>query len=251
VNPDNPANFTSGGQVLLGDRLDLRSALGPPQSALAYDVGCRRCERLVAALEDYQQQQPDYWCRPVAAIGPESAPLLVVGLAPGQQGANRTGRPFSGDQSGVLLHQALVAAGFVWPGEEVAGSACRITNAVKCWPPQNRPTRGEISNCNSYLQAELARLPAGGVVLALGQVAHEAVLLALHQPRTALTFGHGVRGQFDGRWLLSSYHCSRYNIQTRRLTAEAFCAVVAEAAELVRGSATVGNGPRGSGPADE
>ena len=213
-----------------------------------YDSDCQRCPRLVEYLAEVKQQQPDYWCKPVPAIGPADAPLLVVGLAPGLHGANRTGRPFSGDQSGTLLNQALTSAGFCWPGDSPAGDSaqgnstgpgsetqtdCRITNAVKCLPPQNRPIRGEVRHCNGYLQAELAALPEGGVVLVLGRVAHEAVLLAAGRTIRELPFAHGACGKLGPNWLLSSYHCSRYNIQTRRLTSEAFHALVLDAKALL------------------
>ncbi|MCG2635300.1 MAG: uracil-DNA glycosylase [Gammaproteobacteria bacterium] len=201
-----------------------------------YDIDCNCCPRLAAHLDELRPLWPDYWCRPVAAIGPVDAPLLVVGLAPGMHGANRTGRPFSGDQSGLLLTEALQATGFSWPGFDEAGlaSACRITNAVKCLPPLNRPILSEVRNCNPYLQAELASVPDGGVVLALGRVAHGAVLLALGRSLADWPFVHGACGRLGRHWLLSSYHCSRYNIQTKRLTVEAFHGVVMQAADLLR-----------------
>ena len=155
-----------------------------------------------------------------------------MGLAPGLHGANATGRPFTGDYAGVLLYETLFRHGFASRSESVArddGLAlidCRITNAVRCVPPQNKPVASEINNCNSYLAQELDQVPDGGVVLALGQIAHKAVVRACSKRQKAYPFGHGLLGELDrGIRLVDSYHCSRYNTQTRRLTAAMFDSV--------------------------
>ena len=164
--------------------------------------------------------------------------ILIIGLAPGLHGANRTGRPFTGDHAGLLLYQTLYAAGLASrPQSRSAGDGLRlidvrIVNSVKCVPPENRPLPEEVRRCNDYLQAELRRLRAVRVYLALGRVAHEALLLALGLRRSAYPFGHGREHALGAaRWLIDSYHCSRYNTATRRLTAAMFQAVVARACE--------------------
>ena len=164
--------------------------------------------------------------------------ILIIGLAPGLHGANRTGRPFTGDHAGLLLYQTLYDAGLASrPHSHSADDALqligvRIVNSVKCVPPENRPLPAEVRRCNDYLQAELRRLCAVRVYLALGRVAHEALLLALGLRRSAYPFGHGRVHALDAaRWLIDSYHCSRYNTATRRLTAAMFQAVVARACE--------------------
>jgi uracil-DNA glycosylase family 4 len=165
----------------------------------------------------------------VEPFGPKDARLLIVGLAPGMHGANASGRPFTGDYAGILLYDTLYRFGFSnrstsehrKDGLELIN--CRITNAVKCLPPENKPTTDEVRTCNSFLQAELAAAPADAVILALGNVAHGAVLRALGLKAAANPFGHGHRHALDDkRWLFDSYHCSRYNTQTRRLTEPMF-----------------------------
>lgn len=209
------------------------------RSAPAFDGGCRRCDRLSAFLEDVSRQYPDYHARPVAPFGDPDAELLIVGLAPGMHGANRTGRPFTGDYAGILLYQTLYDFRFSnLPLSESAAdgltlSNCRITNAVKCLPPQNKPVTAEIRNCNIYLGAELATVPSGGVVVALGKIAHDAVLRSLGLPLSRYTFGHGAEHDLGDFVLLDSYHCSRYNTQTRRLTEDMFKAVFSRARELL------------------
>jgi uracil-DNA glycosylase family 4 len=176
----------------------------------------------------------------VAPFGDRRARLLIVGLAPGLHGANRTGRPFTGDYAGILLYQTLHRYGFASRPDSVHRrdglklKNCRITNAVKCWPPANKPLPAEIATCNPYLAAELASLKEGGVVLALGRIAHDAVLRALGLKGSAFRFGHGnLHPLPGGRRLLDSYHCSRYNTQTRRLTPAMFGTVVRHARRLV------------------
>jgi uracil-DNA glycosylase family 4 len=190
---------------------------------------CTDCPRLAGFLAEVRSRNPDYHGRPVLPFGDPKARLLVVGLAPGMHGANRTGRPFTGDYAGILLYETLHAFGFgSRPVSESADDGlvltdCRITNAVKCLPPANKPEPGEIKTCNHYLAAELQASPEIRVVLALGLVAHKAVLMALGLKQSALAFGHAARHELpDGRILIDSYHCSRYNTQTRRLTGEGF-----------------------------
>ena len=164
---------------------------------------------------------------------------MIVGLAPGLHGANRTGRPFTGDHAGLLLYHTLYAAGLAsQPQSRSAGDAlrlinARIVNSVKCVPPANKPLPAEIRCCNGYLSAELHQLHAVRVYLALGRVAHDALLMALGLRRSAYPFGHGREHALGAtRWLIDSYHCSRYNTATRRLTAKMFQEVVARACEL-------------------
>ena len=204
-----------------------------------FDMECRRCARLAGFLDEVKLQHPDYFARPVPSFGAEQPKLLIVGLAPGMHGANRTGRPFTGDYAGVLLYQTLHKFGYASAAVSLSADDglqlqhCRITNAVKCLPPENKPTGAEINACNRYLAAEIASLPNDVVILALGNVAHQAVLKALDLKAAACKFGHGARHELpDGRILYDSYHCSRYNTQTRRLTAEMFRKVLERAAVL-------------------
>lgn len=193
---------------------------------------CVACPRLAGFLCEVRLQHPAYHARPVAPFGDPRARLLIVGLAPGMHGANRTGRPFTGDHAGILLYQTLHRFGFANRAESLAADDglelldCRITNAVKCLPPQNKPEPAEISTCNRFLSDELQDSPELRVILALGGVAHKAVLLANGLKQSALAFAHGARHVLDnGQVLIDSYHCSRYNTQTRRLTSESFAEV--------------------------
>lgn len=195
----------------------------------AYDAGCRRCVRLATFLDEVKAAYPAYRCLPVPPYGDGAARLVIVGLAPGLHGANATGRPFTGDYAGILLYETLHAYGYAssplsrTAQDPLALADCRITNAVKCLPPANKPLPGEIRNCNDYLTADLALLPEGGAVLALGRIAHEASLLALGLRRNHFAFAHGARHPLShGRALFDSYHCSRYNTNTGRLTAAMF-----------------------------
>lgn len=192
-------------------------------------LDCTACPRLAGFLAEVRTRQPGYHARPVLPFGDPQARLLVVGLAPGMHGANRTGRPFTGDYAGILLYATLHEFGFATRPESVAASDglrltdCRITNAVKCLPPENKPLPAEIRRCNDYLAGELAAASGLRVILALGLVAHKAVLMASGLPQAALAFAHGARHVLpDGRVLFDSYHCSRYNTQTRRLTDAGF-----------------------------
>lgn len=195
-------------------------------------TSCTACPRLAGFLVEVRQQHPAYHARPVPPFGDPQARLLIVGLAPGMHGANRSGRPFTGDHAGILLYETLHRYGFASHPMSVAVddglelSDCRITNAVKCLPPQNKPEPAEIRVCNRYLAEELRAAPEARLILALGLVAHKAVLMALGQKQSAYAFGHAARHELpDGRILFDSYHCSRYNTQTRRLTAASFAAV--------------------------
>lgn len=205
-----------------------------------FDSSCRRCPRLAAFLDGVRAEHPDYYCKPVAPFGDPKAKMLIVGLAPGMHGANRTGRPFTGDYAGILLYATLAKFGFsnspvgvaVDDGLELRGA--RITNAVKCLPPDNKPLPVEIKTCNDFLHAELEASHDVQVIFALGLIAHEAVLRSYGRPTKSLRFAHGaVHDLGDGRMLLDSYHCSRYNTSTRRLTSEMFEAVVGRARAIV------------------
>jgi uracil-DNA glycosylase family 4 len=204
-----------------------------------FSLECRLCPRLARHLERVREAQPAYHARPVAPFGPARPRLLVVGLAPGMHGANRTGRPFTGDYAGILLYESLHALGLASAPTSVDRSdglrlkGVRITNAVKCLPPDNKPLPAEIKTCNRYLTAEMQELSSVRAVLALGLVAHEAVLAANGLKRAAAKFAHGAEYALpDGRHLIDSYHCSRYNTQTRRLTPDMFRGVLMRAATL-------------------
>jgi len=193
-----------------------------------FDPNCRDCPRLSDFLDQVGEEHPDYFARPVPPFGSVQPRLLIVGLAPGMHGANRTGRPFTGAHAGVPLYKMLHEFGFASAAESVASDddlqlvGARITNAVKCLPPQNKPTGAEIRNCNRYLLAELDETGAT-VVLALGRIAHEATLRALGLRLKEWPFGHGAEHDLpNGQLLIDSYHCSRYNLNTRRLTEPMF-----------------------------
>src|SRR5690606_4686682 len=173
------------------------------------------------------------------SFGDPDPDLLIVGLAPGLHGANATGRPFTGDYAGILLYSTLYEFGFSSRPDSIALDdglcldGCRITNAVKCVPPENKPSGSEVNNCNAYLRAELEDLRKGAVILALGTVAHGAVLRALGLPLTAYKFSHGaVHAPENGTTLVDSYHCSRYNTQTGRLTPAMFHEVFRQVVRL-------------------
>lgn len=199
-----------------------------------YSAGCRDCPRLAGFLDAVRIAHPDYHALPVASFGAVNPRLLIVGLAPGMHGANRSGRPFTGDHAGIILYRTLHRFGFASADISVSRDDglklvdCRITNAVKCLPPENKPERAEIIRCNHYLAAEIASIPGLKMVLALGAIAHEAILLAAGIKRSTCKFGHGAQHQLPGGLaLLDSYHCSRYNTQTRRLTDAMFVQIFA------------------------
>jgi len=204
--------------------------------ARPFDPGCTACPRLARFLSEQRIALPGYHNAAVPAFGAAGARLLVVGLAPGLHGANRAGRPFTGDHAGILLYQTLFDHGFASaPVSEHAADGlqlidARISNAVRCVPPENKPVPEEIRRCNPFLAHDLNAHPVDGVVIALGTIAHQAVLDALGLRRAAYAFAHGVHHALpDGRLLIDSYHCSRYNTSTRRLTPEMFATVFAAA----------------------
>ena len=193
---------------------------------------CPRCPRFVALRRECQAEHPDWWNAPVYAFGDPDAWLALAGLAPGKHGANRTGRPFTGDYAGDLLFATLAEFGLskgqydgrIDDGLTLEGAI--IVNSVKCLPPQNKPTPAEISNCRPYFEQQMAALPGIRVIIALGRIAHDAVLRAAGARLAAHPFGHGaVHRLADGRYLVDSYHCSRYNTNTGRLTPGMFADV--------------------------
>jgi uracil-DNA glycosylase family 4 len=197
-----------------------------------FESSCRQCSRLADFLDQVADSHPDYHARPVPPFGDATARLLIVGLAPGMHGANATGRPFTGDFAGILLYQTLYDFGYASSPQSTARDdglilrGVRITNAVKCLPPQNKPQLDEVKNCNVFLRAELHNLPRQAVVLALGKLAHDAVLRALQLKLSSFPFGHArVHRPNAELTLVDSYHCSRYNTQTRRLTPAMFARV--------------------------
>ena len=206
---------------------------------MIFDRDCRDCPRLAAFLDEVRGRYPDYHCRPVAPFGDSHARFLVVGLAPGMQGAKRTGRPFTGDHAGILLYRMLHKYGFASrPQSESAGDGlelhdCRITNAVKCLPPENKPVGAEINTCNSFLARELETLPQGAVVMALGGIAHRAIIKALGMRQADFKFAHAALHDLGRFQVLDSYHCSRYNTNTGRLTEPMFDGIFAAARELL------------------
>jgi uracil-DNA glycosylase family 4 len=203
-----------------------------------FDVDCVQCSRLAKFRAQVRAANPTYWCRPVPPFGDPRARLLIVGLAPGMHGANASGRPFTGDYAGVLLYATLHGFGFASAPTAIARddglelANCRINNAVKCLPPDNKPLPIEVRNCNGYLAADMARLPAGAAILALGRIAHDAALRALAFAPRAFPFAHGARHAVErpasGVALFDSYHCSRYNTNTGRLTPAMFRSVFAD-----------------------
>ena len=200
--------------------------------SVIFDPDCRRCPRLAEFLDNVRADHPDYHAAPVAPFGDADPRLLIVGLAPGMHGANRTGRPFTGDHAGILLYRTLHKFGYASAPESTAAddalrlSGARITNAVKCLPPQNKPVGAEVTECSRYLKAELENLRRPATVLALGGIAHRTVIRCLGLRQKDFVFGHSaVHDLGDGLTLVDSYHCSRYNTQTRRLTEPMFEAV--------------------------
>ncbi len=204
-----------------------------------FDKDCRACPRLAGFLDDVNGRYPDYYCRPVPPFGASDARFLIVGLAPGMHGANRTGRPFTGDHAGILLYQMLHKYGFSSRDHSEAADDglelidCRITNAVKCLPPDNKPVGAEVNTCNSFLANELASLSEGTVVMALGGIAHRAIVKARALRQVDYKFAHAALHQLGNFQLLDSYHCSRYNTNTRRLTEAMFDDIFATARSLL------------------
>ena len=189
---------------------------------------CPRCPRLVQFRETWRAREPAWFNAPVPSFGPLDARVLIVGLAPGLQGANRTGRPFTGDYAGVLLYETLGRYGFARGkfdariDDGLTLTDCRITNAVRCVPPENKPTGPEIVTCRDFLKATIAEMKRLRVIVALGRIAHESAVVALGAKKSAAAFKHGGRHELGGLSLFSSYHCSRYNTNTGVLTPEMF-----------------------------
>ena len=207
-----------------------------------FDADCRRCPRLAAFLDAVHAEEPSYYCRPVPPFGDPRARLVLVGLAPGMHGANRTGRPFTGDHAGILLYRTLHKFALASAPESLDADDglklidARITNSVKCLPPANKPLPAEIRECNAYLRAELEQSSGLRVILALGAIAHAAVLAAHGLRGAQFRFAHGAQHELGGgRIMLDSYHCSRYNTQTRRLTTPMFEAIIERARNLAFG----------------
>jgi uracil-DNA glycosylase family 4 len=204
-----------------------------------FSLECVQCERLASFLADVRSEYPDYFARPVPAFGDPAAQCCIVGLAPGMHGANASGRPFTGDHAGILLYQTLYKYGFASKAESLSADDdlqlinCRITNAVKCLPPQNKPVAAEINTCNNWLSTELDALPDNPVIIALGSIAHKAVIMALGLKQSDYKFAHAEEHALERGVLIDSYHCSRYNTQTRRLTTPMFEAVFERARALL------------------
>jgi uracil-DNA glycosylase family 4 len=210
-----------------------------PLGATEPPLDCPRCPRLVAFREALKLEYPDWWNAPVPAFGDPAAWLVIVGLAPGKHGANRTGRPFTGDFAGELLYATLLKFGLAHgsyearPDDGLRLNGAIICNSVKCLPPENKPVPEEIANCRPFLSAQLDALPKARVYIALGQIAHQSAVRTLGGKLSAHKFGHLAEHRFPGgEVLIDSYHCSRYNQNTGRLTAEMFEAVFARALEL-------------------
>ncbi len=204
-----------------------------------FDRNCRACPRLATFLDAVKATHPDYYCAPVPPFGDASAKFLIVGLAPGMHGANRSGRPFTGDHAGILLYQMLYRFGFSSQDTSISSddglrlTGCRITNAVKCLPPDNKPVAAEINTCNAFLVNELQTLTQGSLMLALGGIAHRAIIKALGRRQVEFRFAHAAVHELGTLRLLDSYHCSRYNTNTGRLTTDMFESIFAQAKELL------------------
>jgi len=204
-----------------------------PTAAARPARDCALCPRLKAFRDDWRGRKPDWFNAPVPAFGPVAARLLVVGLAPGLQGANRTGRPFTGDYAGDLLYATLARFGFsrgtyrADPGDGLELVDARIANAVSCVPPENKPLPAEINTCRQFLSAAIAEMPKLAAIVTLGRIAHESAVVALGQKRSAVPFAHGAASDVGQIRLFTSYHCSRYNTNTGVLTPAMFEAVFA------------------------
>jgi uracil-DNA glycosylase len=212
------------------------------ESAAEPSPDCPICPRLVAFRSANRDAHPDWFNGAVPSFGPDSAKLLIVGLAPGLKGANRTGRPFLGDYAGELLYRTLLKVGLAHGAhnpakpEALTLTDCMITNAVRCVPPANKPTPNEIAHCRNFLKARIAALPGLRAILALGRIAHDSALDALGSKRRDYPFSHGARHELEGGLVLfDSYHCSRQNTNTGRLTTPMFEAVLTGIANELRG----------------
>ena len=209
--------------------------IAPLPEVEAPQADCPLCPRLVAYRMANRAAHPDWHNSPVPSFGPLAAPLLILGMAPGMKGANRTGRPFTGDHAGMLLYETLLRFGLAKgeyradPQDGLTLSNCRVVNAVRCVPPANLPEPAEVTTCNRFLAGELRGMPNVKMVLALGVLAHSALLKACGIPQSRVRFRHGAIHELpDGLLLANSYHVSRYNTSTGRLTREMFEAVMFE-----------------------
>ncbi len=207
---------------------------------MEFSENCTICPRLSSFLAEVKTQYPTYHCKPVSPFGDDDPKLLIVGLAPGKHGANATGRPFTGDHAGILLYEVMYKTGFSNQSQSTDADDglqlidSRITNAVKCLPPENKPTTEEVNVCNGYLARELKALQPNTVVLALGTIAHRAILKAYGLTLSHYQFGHAAEHQLpNDLTLLDSYHCSRYNTQTKRLTEDMFSDVFERARKII------------------
>ena len=202
-----------------------------PSEAAEPDHDCPRCPRLVEFRKRWREREPEWFNAPVPSFGPRNARLLIVGLAPGLQGANRTGRPFTGDYAGDLLYDTLRQYGFATgtyearPDDGLELHDCRITNAVRCVPPENKPSAIEIGNCREFLRNSIAEMTDLRAILALGRIAHDSALSALGLKTSTAQFGHGNTHRLAKLTLYDSFHCSRLNTNTGKLTPEMFAAV--------------------------
>ena len=217
------------------------SEAGPPEPA----PDCPLCPRLVAFRRDNEAAHPDWFNGAVPSFGPETARLLIVGLAPGLKGANRTGRPFLGDHAGELLYRTLLKTGLARGRHDLQAPEalelvdCMITNAVRCVPPQNKPKPDEIARCRAFLIGRMQALPNLRTLLAIGRIAHDSILDTFQMRKRDFPFAHGARhGLPSGLTLFDSYHCSRQNTNTGRLTTPMFETVVADAAASLQGQPT-------------
>jgi uracil-DNA glycosylase family 4 len=210
------------------------AASAPPEAPPEAPANCALCPRLVAYRDEVRLREPDWFNGAVSSFGDPSARLLVVGLAPGVTGANRTGRPFTGDFAGALLYGTLAKYGFAngafdaRPDDGLALFDCMVTNAVRCVPPQNKPVGVEINTCRQFLISRIAELPRLQAIVCLGRISHESVLRALGVRLKDAPFGHQARHEAGRLTIFDSYHCSRYNTNTGRLTTAMFEAVFAD-----------------------
>jgi len=206
----------------------------------SFDKKCTKCPRYVDFFKKLRIEYPDYYNLPVPAFGVTNPSLVIVGLAPGMHGANATGRPFTGDHAGILLYETLYKFGFSNQAEALSKNDglklrnCRITNAVKCLPPQNKPIGSEINTCNEYLKNEINKFKKHTVIIALGQIAHKAVIKSIAGKQTDFVFKHNAHHKIEnGHILIDSYHCSRYNTNTKRLTEKMFHDVFRKAQRMI------------------
>jgi uracil-DNA glycosylase family 4 len=202
---------------------------------------CALCPRLKAFRQEWRRREPAWFNAPVPSFGPATARLLIVGLAPGLQGANRTGRPFTGDHAGLLLYDTLSRFGFAKgtyaarPDDGLELVDARVANAVRCVPPENKPTGAEIATCRGFLASTIAEMPELRAIVSLGRIAHDTAVAALGARRSAAPFGHGASHAIGRVQLFDSYHCSRYNTNTGVLTTEMFHSVFAQVRTFLQG----------------